>query len=112
MMAYEMLTGELPFKDAKSSTEVIQFHLQSTAPPPSSLRPELKLPPEVDAVVLKMVAKDREQRHEDAEALRTHIQAVLKASDRSAIRKEALRVVAVVGGLALLVTAIIVLASR
>jgi tRNA A-37 threonylcarbamoyl transferase component Bud32 len=111
MMAYEALTGELPFKSAQSSTEVIQFHLQTPAPPPSSLRPDLKIPDEVDQVVLKMVAKKRDDRHADAAELSRQIQEVLSTIENSATRHEALRVVAVVGGLALLVTAIIVLAS-
>src|SRR6185312_10629401 len=28
MMAYEMLTGELPFKDAKTPVQIINFHMQ------------------------------------------------------------------------------------
>jgi serine/threonine-protein kinase len=112
MMAYEMLTGELPFKEAKSSTDVIQFHLQTPAPPPSSLRPELKLPPEVDQIVLKMVAKSRDERHEDTAALRQHIQEVLAASEKSAVRREAVRVIAVVGGILVVLATLLVLASR
>jgi serine/threonine-protein kinase len=112
MMAFEMLTGELPFKHAKSSTEVIQFHLQTQAPAPSSIKAELKIPPEVDQVVLRMVAKSRDDRHTDAADLRRHISQMLATGDKSATRNEALRVLVVVGGLALLVAAIIILASR
>jgi len=112
MMAFEMLTGELPFKHAKSSTEVIQFHLQTPAPAPSGIKPELKIPPEVDQVVLRMVAKSRDDRHANAEDLRKHIHQVLSTRDKAATRSEALRVLVVVGGLALLVAAIIILASR
>jgi hypothetical protein len=112
MMAYEMLTGELPFKGAKSSTEVIQFHLQAQAPPPSSLKPELAIPSAVDEIVLKMVAKSRDDRHADAAELRRSVQEALATRDRSANRGEAVRVIAVVGALALLVATIILLASR
>jgi tRNA A-37 threonylcarbamoyl transferase component Bud32 len=112
MMAFEMLTGELPFKAARSSTEVIQFHLQTVAPAPSSIKPELKIPPEVDQVVLKMVAKARDDRHVDAEDLRKHIHEALATRDKTATKNEALRVLLVVGGLALLVAAIFILVKR
>jgi tRNA A-37 threonylcarbamoyl transferase component Bud32 len=112
MMAFEMLTGELPFKAARSSTEVIQFHLQTVAPAPSSIKPDLKIPPEVDQVVLKMVAKSRDDRHVDAEDLRKHIHEALATRDKSATKNEALRVLLVVGGLALLVAAIFILIKR
>jgi tRNA A-37 threonylcarbamoyl transferase component Bud32 len=112
MMAFEMLTGELPFKAARSSTEVIQFHLQTVAPAPSSIKPELKIPPEVDQVVLKMVAKSRDDRHVDAEDLRKHIHEALATRDKSATKNEALRVLLVVGGLALLVAAIFILVKH
>ncbi len=112
MMTYEMLTGELPFKDAKSSTEVIEFHLQKAPPPPSKLRPEAQIPHEIDALVVKMVAKSRDDRHADAADLRRHIQEILGATDSKATRGEAVRVVAVVGGLLALVALIILLASR
>ena len=46
---------------------------RATPPAPSSLRPDLKIPREVDEVVLKMVAKDRDDRHADAAELRHHI---------------------------------------
>jgi len=29
MVAFEMLTGQLPFKKSKSTTEIIQFHLKT-----------------------------------------------------------------------------------
>jgi len=73
MMAYEMLCGELPFKNAKSPTEIIQFHMQTPPPKPSDMRPDLNIPPYVDEVVLRMVAKSAGDRHADAAALRAHI---------------------------------------
>jgi serine/threonine-protein kinase len=112
MVAYEMLTGQLPFKNAKSATEVIQFHLQDPAPPPSSLRPELALPSVVDDLVLKMVAKTREARHESATALRQHITESLSALDAAPVRREAARVVAVVGAILLVIGTAIYLLSR
>jgi serine/threonine-protein kinase len=112
MMAYEMLTGELPFKEAKSSTDVIQFHLQTPAPAPSSLRPDLNIPSEIDEIVLKMVAKNRDDRHANTNALREHIRQVLVQNEKGAVKKEALRVVAVVGGILALLAGLLLLASR
>jgi serine/threonine-protein kinase len=112
MMAYEMLTGMLPFHGAKNSTDVIQFHLQKPAPPPSRLAPDAKIPAVVDAVVLKMVQKEREDRHASAAELRAHIAKALGALDPSTVRNEAVRVAAVLGGLALLVAAAILLLNR
>ena len=73
MMAYEMLTGELPFKNAKTPIEIINFHMKDTPPAPSKLRPDLKIPPAVDEVLLKMVAKSRDNRYADTAALRAGI---------------------------------------
>ncbi len=98
ILAFEMLTGRLPFDEARGPSDIIQFHMQLEAPPPSSLRPELPIPREVDAVVLKMVAKNRDDRHADAGELRAHIEQTLQAMARSANRKATLRVVAVVAG--------------
>jgi len=73
MMAYEMLTGGLPFKNAKSPIEIINFHMKEPPPPPSKLRPDLNIPEAVDEVIQKMVAKSRDDRHANAEELRAHL---------------------------------------
>jgi tRNA A-37 threonylcarbamoyl transferase component Bud32 len=112
MMSYEMLTGELPFADAKAPTDIIHFHLHKPAPPPSRLNPELKIPTAVDDVVLKMVAKPAEDRHADAADLRRHIEESLANIDTSAARKEMFRMLAVVGGIVLLLAIIFLVASR
>ncbi len=112
MMAYEMLTGQLPFAGAKNPTEIIQFHLQKAAPPPSRMVPTAKIPSAVDTVVLKMVHKAREDRYANTAELRKHIGAALSATDVRAVRTEVVRVVAVVGGLAVLLAAALLLASR
>jgi serine/threonine-protein kinase len=112
MVAYEMLTGQLPFKNAKSATEVIQFHLQDPAPPPSSLRPDFGLPAVVDELVLKMVAKTREDRYESATGLRESIADALSTLDAAPVRREAARVVAVVGAILLVIGTAIYLLSR
>jgi serine/threonine protein kinase len=112
IMAYEMLTGELPFGETKLPTDIIHFHLQVPAPPPSRTRPALTIPSAVDAVVLKMVAKSPAGRHADATALREDIADALAALTSSGARRELLRLFAVIGALALLVTGLVVLFTR
>ncbi len=114
MMAYEMLTGALPFKDAKTSTDVIQYHLQTDPPLPSSLNVDAQIPPAVDKIVTKMTAKAREDRHANTDDLRRHIAEATASgrSDSGANRKEVLRVVAVVGGLLALIATVVLLANR
>jgi serine/threonine-protein kinase len=74
MMAYEMLTGELPFKNAKTPIEIINFHMKDVCPAPSKLRPDLNIPAAIDEVILKMVAKSRDARFADTAALRAAIE--------------------------------------
>jgi hypothetical protein len=107
-----MLTGELPFKDAKTPIQIINFHLQHPPPPPSRMRPDLAIPPFVDQVIQKMVAKSRDDRYQDTAALRTHIAELLKTADTRADRFEVYRVVAVVGAAVLIVSALLYLLGR
>jgi eukaryotic-like serine/threonine-protein kinase len=103
IMAYEMLTGDLPFRDVHSPTEIIQFHLQEEPLPPSKLRPDLRIPGVIDEIVLKMVAKAREDRHADAAALCADIRAARERLAQGWAKRRALKVAAVAGGAALLV---------
>jgi len=112
IMAYEMLTGELPFKDARTPVQIINFHMQKPAPPPSRLKPSLQIPAYVDEVILKMVAKAREDRHADTNALRAHIAQVLKGADKRADRFEAYRVFGVVGAAVAIISALVYVLSR
>ena len=101
MMAYEMLTGKLPFQSAKSPIDIINFHMkQPAAAAVEARRHRSTIPAAVDAIILKMVAKDREDRFADANALREEIARAQRALDRSPDRFEAYRVVGVVGAVA------------
>lgn len=63
VMAFEMLTGRRPFT-ASSALEMLDEHINTPPPLPSSIRSEL--PPAVDAAVLAMLAKQPEQRPSSA----------------------------------------------
>jgi len=112
MVAYEMLTGELPFKKSKSTTEIIQYHLQTPPPPPSSLKPEAEIPQVVDELVQKMCAKSCEERYASTDDLRQHIDDAFASMDTGANRKEFKRVGIVIGAIVLVVGLVIYLLSR
>jgi serine/threonine-protein kinase len=116
MMSYEMLTGVLPFQSAKSPIEIINFHMKQPAPPPSKLlegkAPGLKIPPAVDDIILKMVAKNREDRFADTNDLRAAIAKAQKVSDRSADKTEGYRVVAVIAATILVVGILVFVLTR
>jgi eukaryotic-like serine/threonine-protein kinase len=107
MMSYEMLAGGLPFKGVKSPIEIINFHMKQPAPAPSKLREDLQIPAAVDEVILKMVAKNREDRFANTVALRAQIARAQSITDRSADKFEAYRVVGVIGATVVLVGALL-----
>jgi serine/threonine-protein kinase len=61
---YEMLCSRPPFVHSWSG-ELIAAHLHEQPPPPRSLDPSI--PPGVEAIVLKMLAKNLEHRHQSME---------------------------------------------
>jgi len=63
---YEMLAGEAPFKD-DSSTRLLIKHASEPPPPLREKRPDL--PAEIEAVVMRALAKDPQQRPQSAAAL-------------------------------------------
>ena len=58
-MLYEVITGRPPFT-GHNSMSVVYGHLQREAPPPSALAPDV--PPELDALVGSLLAKDPDAR--------------------------------------------------
>lgn len=74
VMLFEMLTGELPFQ-ADSPLQVLLMHVNE--PAPSILGKRLHLPSELDAVIQRAMAKDRENRFHSATEMSTAITAAL-----------------------------------
>jgi serine/threonine-protein kinase len=63
---YEMLTGRKPFQgDTPFAT--LRMHVSEAPTPPSAVLPGL--PPEVEAIALRLLAKDPNERYPGAEAL-------------------------------------------
>jgi serine/threonine protein kinase len=65
---YEMLTGHTPFT-ALNMDSCRRQHMEETPKPPSELRPELANWTGLDGLVMRMLAKNRDDRPKDAEAL-------------------------------------------
>lgn len=61
VMIYEMMTGRVPF-DADTAVTVIENHLYTPPPPPTSLN--ARLTPAMDEVILKALAKQSSERYE------------------------------------------------
>jgi serine/threonine-protein kinase len=76
ILAYEMMTGRLPF-DAKTPAEMITGHLKVVPPPPSERAPDHGIPPELDAIVMRLIEKSRDQRFKDTDELRAALAGLL-----------------------------------
>jgi len=74
---YEMLTGSTAFHAHNTEGWMYQ-HLHQQPPSPSQLRPELANWPGLDALVLRLLAKDREKRPRDVDELVKQIDSVLR----------------------------------
>ncbi|MBK9967975.1 MAG: protein kinase [Holophagales bacterium] len=75
VLAYRMLTGRLPW-GANAAPALVMMRIVSDAPPPpSTLRPEL--PPAVDAVFGRVLAKKPGERYESCGAFAAALTAVL-----------------------------------
>src|SRR5687768_14455599 len=81
IMAYEMLAGEVPFKGI-NALHVITRHLNDKPEPPRTHVPEI--PAKVEALVLKMIAKEARDRYPSMEALE---QALLEIPEDVGVRR-------------------------
>jgi serine/threonine-protein kinase len=77
ILAYELVTGALPFP-AKTPGEMITAHLKTMPPPPSRNAPNRSIPPVLDAVILKLLAKKREERYRDTAELRLDLERIMR----------------------------------
>jgi serine/threonine-protein kinase len=66
IVLYEMLTGKVPFT-GDTPVEIAMKHLSQVPEPPSKLRPDV--PHDLDAVVMRSIAKDPDQRYGSAEEM-------------------------------------------
>jgi len=69
-LLFELLTGRPPFV-GDSPVAVAYQHVREQAPPPSTL--DADLPPEIDAIVMKALAKRLDERYQSAAAMKEDI---------------------------------------
>ncbi|HEY6252865.1 MAG TPA: protein kinase [Candidatus Angelobacter sp.] len=68
VVLYEMLTGQLPFH-SDTPLGMCLHHLQTQPRPPHELRPDLRIPEAVSAVLMKALEKRRERRFQSADEM-------------------------------------------
>jgi len=73
---YELVTGRHPFEDAQSEEELLRCHVHKEPPAPSLVNSEL--PPSLDRVLLRAMAKSPEQRFRSCTSFAEHLHAALR----------------------------------
>ncbi|HVV58699.1 MAG TPA: Stk1 family PASTA domain-containing Ser/Thr kinase, partial [Gaiellaceae bacterium] len=96
IVLYEMLTGKVPFT-GDTPVEIAMKHLSQIPEPPSELRPEV--PHDLDAVVMRALAKDPDQRYASAEEMDADLGRVARGVAVSQETEEALTTVMAGGGI-------------
>ncbi len=72
---FELITGQPPFPRV-SPLEVLAAHVRDPAPTLASVAPDLALPPALEALVARCLAKDPDERPASAEALAAELAAI------------------------------------
>jgi serine/threonine-protein kinase len=97
IVLYELLTGQLPFT-GETPLEIAMKHLSEIPKPPSAIRPEV--PPDLDMVVLRALAKDPADRFESAEEMDAELARVASGSHVTAETSDAATAVLAGAGIA------------
>ncbi|MBA2361287.1 MAG: Stk1 family PASTA domain-containing Ser/Thr kinase [Actinobacteria bacterium] len=97
IVLFELLTGKLPF-NGETPLEIAMKHLSEIPKSPSTRRPEV--PPDLDMVVLRALAKDPADRFESAEEMDAELARVAAGSGVTAETAEAATAVLAGAGLA------------
>src|SRR5436305_194195 len=88
ILLYLMLTGQVPFH-ASSAVEVLVKQLNDKPVPPRERRPDLNIDPDLEALVTKCLAKQRDERVQSMDELLaalTHVRSHIVGQSRSAAR--------------------------
>jgi beta-lactam-binding protein with PASTA domain len=87
IVLYEMLTGKVPYT-GEAPVEIAMKHLTAVPEPPSKLRPDI--PHDLDAIVMRALAKDSEQRYGSAEEMDADLARVARGVSVSQKTEEAM----------------------
>ena len=68
VMLYEMLTGRRPF-EAQSKVAIVSMHLTQKAMPVTQAAPDARIPPALERIVERAMAKKRDERYASAQEL-------------------------------------------
>ncbi len=77
VVLYELLTGKTPF-EGDTPVEIAMKHLSAAPKPPSKLRPDI--PPELDMVILRALAKDPDDRYQSADEMEADLERVARGA--------------------------------
>jgi serine/threonine-protein kinase len=80
VLAYEMITGRLPFPEAKGPAGLITAQLKQTPQAPSLAHPKGGLPKAADRAILKCLEKDKANRFPDVSTLAIALQEAINSS--------------------------------
>ena len=81
VVLFEIFTGRLPF-GGETVMAVVLNHMQEPPPAPRSVNP--RIPEALEAVILRCLAKEPEQRYESCEAILEDLTAVSSKADAAA----------------------------
>jgi serine/threonine-protein kinase len=79
VMLYELMTGRVPF-EAESFMEVLAAQISDPPRPPREVAPQAEISPELEALILKALAKDPDERFGSMRRLAEAVAAVPVAS--------------------------------
>jgi beta-lactam-binding protein with PASTA domain/class 3 adenylate cyclase/tRNA A-37 threonylcarbamoyl transferase component Bud32 len=82
VVLYEMLTGELPH-DAETQVGIVMKHVSGQLRPPKELDPQV--PEELNGVVVRLMARDPEDRYQDAAELIKDLERVSPGESPAAV---------------------------
>lgn len=85
---YEMIAGRSPF-DAESNVDLAAKHLSDTPEPPSKFTP-LEVPAGLDAVILKGLAKNPDERYQSAAEFAQALVSVARPSEETVVQDAAM----------------------
>jgi serine/threonine-protein kinase len=85
IVLYELLTGVLPF-NGDTPVEIAMKHLSTVPEAPSAKRPEI--PRDLDLIVTRALAKDPDDRYQDAEEMDADLERFLRGAAVSPVTEE------------------------